>query len=244
VPILGAITRLIKIEIKYVNACITIIIMLIPDLLNILFDQSDYLTLVGLASLNKRKTRYATKYSLLAYFHIAKNMKIIKHLIINGTIEPICSYIGPVMDNGRCMRHHHNHNQPEQKQIELVKLLTSNGISCDELICECASSGHLQSVKYLTGFCTNHMMDVALAYAAYYGYLDIIKFLIGVGANIHTNDSAPLRWSAFNDKLCVVEYLVGIGAKLENRNIFFDSWSETYEYLESIGENVSVKMYS
>jgi len=63
--------------------------MLIPDLLNILFDQSDYKTIIMLSSLHKRKTTYACKYSLLSrYGQFDKNkdmiteyQKVVRHIV-------------------------------------------------------------------------------------------------------------------------------------------------------------------
>jgi len=52
--------------------------MLIPDLLNILFDQSNYKTVIMLSLLHKRKTTYACKYSLLSrYNKLNKNKSVI-----------------------------------------------------------------------------------------------------------------------------------------------------------------------
>jgi len=63
--------------------------MLIPDLLNIIFDQSNYKTIIMLSSLHKRKTAYACKYSLLSRYNQLNNNKgmiteypqVIKHIV-------------------------------------------------------------------------------------------------------------------------------------------------------------------
>jgi hypothetical protein len=45
-----------------------------------------------------------------------------------------------------------------------------------------------------------------------YGYLEIVKYLIGKGADIHFENGWALRYAKFYDKLDVVKYLIEKGA--------------------------------
>lgn len=48
--------------------------------------------------------------------------------------------------------------------------------------------------------------------------LEVIKYIITLGANIHTNDDFPLKYSAFVGHLEIVKFLVEKGANIHNCN--------------------------
>ena len=52
------------------------------------------------------------------------------------------------------------------------------------------------------------------------GHLDIIKYLIKQGANIHTNDDFALRYNASKGHLNIVKYLIKNGANIHAYYIF------------------------
>jgi len=137
--------------------------MLIPDLLNVLFDQSDYQSLVVLCLLNKRKTRYANKYSLLIHYHIFDNS---------------CTKImSQVCDNG------------ELKTAKYVNNYKRYAYVFDA-ICTSAEYGYLEMLKYLINSNIYHdfshlrmQIDYALLVASKHGNQAIVKYLVSIGAN-------------------------------------------------------------
>jgi len=68
--------------------------------------------------------------------------------------------------------------------------------------------GHLKIIKHIE-FAD---IDSVLVHCLPHGCIEIIKHLVTIGADIHTNYDLPLRWSAEINQLDVVKYLVSIGA--------------------------------
>ncbi|EQD66250.1 ankyrin containing protein [mine drainage metagenome] len=63
--------------------------------------------------------------------------------------------------------------------------------------------------KYLISVGTNiHADDYTLQYSAHNGYLEVVKFLVSEGADIHADADYALRYSASNKHLGVVEFLL------------------------------------
>ena len=60
--------------------------------------------------------------------------------------------------------------------------------------------------------------DLILQYASIYGHLDIVKYLVEHGSNIHANNDYALRWASYNGYLDVVKYLVEHGANIHAKN--------------------------
>ena len=52
---------------------------------------------------------------------------------------------------------------------------------------------------------------MALQSAAENGHLNIVQYLVSIGANIHASDDQALRLAAENGHLEIVQYLVSIG---------------------------------
>jgi len=48
-----------------------------------------------------------------------------------------------------------------------------------------------------------------LQWASENGYLEVVEFLVGKGANIHADNDYALRWASRNDHLEVVKFLEG-----------------------------------
>jgi len=201
-----------KNEIHIINIFMLIINMLIPDLLNTLFDQCDYGDLIVLRSLNKRKTNYANRYSLLRYYEQTKH-----------TVESVC-------DNGN---------------IKTVKHIIFHTHVRDFALGWSSFGGHLEVVKYLVSVGANIHADNAhaLRWSAENGHLEVVKFLVSIGANIHADDDFAFRWSAENGHLEVVKYLVNIGANIHAYDDYALRWSttnghpEVIEYLTSYCAN-------
>jgi len=62
------------------------------------------------------------------------------------------------------------------------------------------------------------MRGSALAYAAYYGHLTIVQYLIKKGADIHAMNDEAVIFAARNGHLDVVKYLVVMGAYIRAAN--------------------------
>jgi len=186
-----------------------IITMLIPDLLNILFDQCDYDTLIKLCLLHKRKTAYAKKYSVLIGYdvfgkHTAETevvcaegkMKIIK--LISGVFFD-CQY-DQFLDV--CVKHA-AYKRNAMGPIRMIDAL--------EL---CAKNGRLELVKYFV--IQINRADInpnpALNEAAGYGFLQIIKYLLNVPTTVCIDYNKPLIICAEYGHLDCVTCLVDIGA--------------------------------
>jgi len=168
--------------------------MLIPDLLNALFDQSDYQALTTLRSLDKRKTKYANKYSLLSHYFIG--------MVKNINLNDVC----------------------EHGFLKCMTNLTCVNMNTEYVLCSCILNGHLELVKYVVdaGANVHAKNNIALLWSVEYGHLEIIKYLISVGADIHARDEFALRWSAECMNLNLVKYLVCVGANIhvDNNELF------------------------
>jgi len=75
-----------------------------------------------------------------------------------------------------------------------------------------ARSSSLEEIKL---FITNtEKLNGVFKYSAQYGRLDIVKFLVLNGANIHTDCDHAVRWAADQNHLDMVKFLVLNGANI------------------------------
>ena len=102
----------------------------------------------------------------------------------------------------------------QQDYDSINQLIEKVGI--DKLLIEVAKNGHLDVVKYLVGKGANIRIrnESALQLATRYGHLNVVKYLIDQGANIHSGDDYALRDAAYYGHLDVVKYLVEKGADI------------------------------
>ena len=79
----------------------------------------------------------------------------------------------------------------------------------DNALIEASSGGHLDIVKYLVenGADIHAENDYALIWASNYGHLEVVKYLVENGANIHAENDEALRTARWNEDLEVVKYL-------------------------------------
>lgn len=79
-----------------------------------------------------------------------------------------------------------------------------------------ALMGHLDIVKYLIehGANIHAHNDRAIQLASNYGKLDVVKYLVEHGANVCVNDNYAVKWAAHSGHLSVVQYLVEHGADI------------------------------
>jgi ankyrin repeat protein len=63
--------------------------------------------------------------------------------------------------------------------------------------------------------------NILLNYGCRCGYLEMVKYLIEEGADLHIDDETPLTWAAEEGRLEVVKYLVENGADLNNEYVLY-----------------------
>ena len=104
--------------------------------------------------------------------------------------------------------------------LRVVEYLVSKGASDDSLESALTWSGlseNLHSVKYLVQ-CTNIDKVVALKICAELGILELVKYLVEEGVDIHANDEDALWSSVSEGHLEVIKYLVAKGADVHHDN--------------------------
>lgn len=85
---------------------------------------------------------------------------------------------------------------------------------------EACRNGNLDVVKYLIsrGADIHHSKDLACRIASQNGKLDIVKYLISIGSNIHAKDDYAFRKACQFNHMPVVKFLVENGANIHANN--------------------------
>ena len=80
-----------------------------------------------------------------------------------------------------------------------------------------SSNGHLEVVKYLVeqGADIHANDDLSLISASNNGHLELVKYLVEQGADIHAHNDLSLRWARQRGHTEVADYLVSQGARLQ-----------------------------
>jgi len=228
--------------------------MLIPDLLNMLFDQSDYGALLVLRSIHRRKTVYANKYSLSRYYEFAYCERGIYFICKDGRIKVVKFVIDKVdihMGDDNMLHWSLGH-------LELSKYLVAVGADIhafnEYALRSCAEHGHMDVLKYLVSIGANvNFFDYIVFWGVFHNDLNVVKYLISVGtninkraleicvgrnyvemlrcmveygANVHACDDYALRESARKGRIEMVKYLVGVGANIRADNDSALKWSK------------------
>lgn len=95
-----------------------------------------------------------------------------------------------------------------------------------ELLIKKTKEGQLEVVKYLVSIGANiHTNnEEALKWSAWIGNIEIVKYLVSLGADIHENNEEALKCSIYNQHIEVTEYLISIGAKKPKRVMEYVIW--------------------
>jgi len=106
-----------------------------------------------------------------------------------------------------------------------------------------AYNGHLEIVKFLVenGANIHAVDDCALRWAAESGHLEVVKYLVENGANIHAKDNWALCWAARNGHLKIVKYLVENGADIHADNNYAFCWAACNGHFEVVKYLQSLK---
>ncbi len=120
-----------------------------------------------------------------------------------------------------------------------------NSINGHQYLMNGSASGRLDHVIIsLMGHGANTNNDYALRLASQGGHLDIVKYLINAGADIHGNDDFALRWASNNGHLEVVKYLVELkpdGAKIHAFDDYALRYSSRNGHLDIVKYLVELK---
>jgi ankyrin repeat protein len=103
-------------------------------------------------------------------------------------------------------------------------------------LCWVSENGHLQIVKYLVenGADIHAINDRPLRSASKHGYLEIVKYLVENGANIHAKDDEALTLASYNGRLNVVKYLIEKGANIHAKDDDALKWALQNAHLEVV----------
>jgi len=203
--------------------------MLIPDLLNILFDQCDYPNLITLKSLNKRQTNYAHKYSILREFNNMPpkyNLKMIKHMINNHlrTCWAMFNY-SAINNHMEMMKYLVENDECVWRLTSIINVAARNGnlsimvylhsrhMNVDEcVLLNGVIGGNFAVIKYLMENNAKADYDVFMA-CANNGNLDNLKYVIGNTNELPQcyKDNMAERCAELGN-LEMMKYLIDIGA--------------------------------
>ena len=90
---------------------------------------------------------------------------------------------------------------------------------------ESVYKGDLEEVKYLlndgANISTHNLYDYPLILAAKYGHLDVVKFFLDRGADIHAEDDKALKFAARRDHVDVVKYLEDYTSPINQMTRYF-----------------------
>jgi len=148
--------------------------MLTPNLLNVIFDQSDYQTLALIYSLNKCRTKYANMCSVLNHYDVFDDKYVINiDMVCENDLPKILKYFV-----------HCGYDVNTMHDIAVIELMKNAG------------NGHQQTAKYLIniGFDIHHDNDAILKHGIESANLDTVECAVRLGANIHKLDKGFLMY--------------------------------------------------
>ena len=60
-------------------------------------------------------------------------------------------------------------------------------------------------------------MNEGFIWACCYGHIDVVKYLVSLGVDIHTREEKGFRWACINGHIDVVKYLVSLDINIHAR---------------------------
>ena len=95
-------------------------------------------------------------------------------------------------------------------------------------------SRRTQNARFLQLYAFRDDNDDALRQASRNGHLEIVKYLIENGANIHAENDYALRWASNEGHLEVVKYLIKKGTDVHAENDHALRWASGKGHLEIV----------
>ena len=106
---------------------------------------------------------------------------------------------------------------------------------------DACEDGDFETFKYLVESCVDVEVDCEyINIAAEYGYINIVKYLVERGTNIHACNNYPIRYSAMNGHFEVFKYLAECGADVHTYHEFPLCLATDYGHLEIVKYLVTV----
>ncbi len=118
----------------------------------------------------------------------------------------------------------------------IISIKNGGNIHTNSALRWASNNGHLEVVKYLVGLDANiHTNDdLALIWASEEGHIEVVKYLVWVGANIHAQNDGALILASQYGHIDVVKYLVGLGANIHTRNDAALRWANRFGHLDVV----------
>ena len=133
--------------------------------------------------------------------------------------------------------------------LNVVKYLVEGGVDIHAnnnfAIRSAAANNRREVIDYLLNFTPNKeerklMIDLALPNSSLSGNIDLVKYLLDLGANIHFDNELALRFALEEDLLDVAKFLIQQGANLDlvkNRQLVAASAEGRLETVKFLVEN-------
>ena len=108
--------------------------------------------------------------------------------------------------------------------------------SINKGLIEAIRYGHLEVVKYLVlmGANIHYANDYAICLSSERGHLEIVKYLITKGANFRANDDVAIRYAAEKGHLEVVKYLHIQGSNINAKDSWVIYFASIHGYLKIV----------
>jgi ankyrin repeat protein len=102
------------------------------------------------------------------------------------------------------------------QQLHVLKTLRLKKESLEDWFQSACRNGHLEVVKYLVslGVDIHVWEEYGFRWACMNGHLEVVKYLVSLGVNIHTMEEWGFRLACQNGHLEVVKYLVSLGVDI------------------------------
>ena len=110
----------------------------------------------------------------------------------------------------------------------------------DEQFIDACEIGNLDLVKSLSVSVESGSLPFAICWAAMYGNLPVVVYLVSIGADFNADDGLPIRWASMNGHFTVVKYLLSLGATIGPSDVSIASDNGHFEIVKYIIDTCGV----